>query len=159
MDRVRICFVCLGNICRSPTAEACFIDRIEREGLADRFVVDSAGTGGWHAGEPAHPETRAAARARGVEIRSIARQLTAADFDRFDYLIAMDAQNRANLLRMAKDDGARAKVHLFRDFDPASPKGEDVPEPYYEGGFDAVFDICEAAAAGLLEHLRRAHGL
>ncbi len=154
MDPVRICFVCLGNICRSPTAEACFLDLIEREGVADRFVVDSAGTGGWHVGERAHPETRAAAEARGVEIRSIARQFTAGDFDRFDYVIAMDGQNHANLLRLAKDGAQRAKVHLFRDFDPRSPKGAEVPDPYYEGGFEGVFDVCQAAAQGLLAHLR-----
>ncbi len=159
MERVRICFVCLGNICRSPTAEACFLHVIEEVGIADRFVVDSAGTGGWHVGEPAHPDTRAAARARGVEIRSVARQFTSADYDRFDYVIAMDTQNRANLLRLAKDERARAKVHLFRDFDPASPKDEDVPDPYYEGGFDMVFDVCDAAAKGLLAHLREAPGL
>lgn len=159
MEPIRVCFVCLGNICRSPTAEACFLDVVERAGLAHRFEVDSAGTGGWHVGERAHPDTRAAARARGVEVTSIARQLTEADFDRFDYLIAMDAQNRANMLRMAKTDEARAKVHLFRDFDPSSAKGAEVPDPYYEGGFDRVFDICHAAARGLLEHLREAHGL
>jgi protein-tyrosine phosphatase len=159
MERVRICFVCLGNICRSPTAEACFLDVIEREGVADRFEVDSAGTGAYHVGERAHPESRAAARAHGVEIRSVARQFTSADFDRFDYVVAMDGQNRANLLRMAEDERARAKVHLFRDFDPATPKGEDVPDPYYEGGFDAVFDICQAAARGLFDHLREARAL
>lgn len=159
MERVRICFVCLGNICRSPTAEACFLDLIEREGLADRFEIDSAGTGGYHVGERAHPDTRAAAKARGVEVRSIARQFVASDFARFDYVVAMDRQNRANLLRMAPSAEAKAKVHLFRDFEPGAPKDAEVPDPYYEGGFDRVFDICAAASRGLLEHMRRAHGL
>ncbi len=152
---IRVCFVCLGNICRSPTAEAVFAHLVNEEGLADRFVIDSAGTGAWHAGEPAHPDTRAAARARGIEVTSIARQFTRADFDRFDYVVAMDRQNRANLERLA----AGHTVHLFRDFDPASPKGAEVPDPYYEGGFDRVFDICEAAARGFLAHLRETHGL
>ena len=148
MERIRICFVCLGNICRSPTAEACFLDLIEREGLTERFAIDSAGTGDYHVGERAHPDTRAAAKARGVEVRSIARQF-----------VAMDRQNRANLLRMAPDEAAKAKVRLFREFEPGAPGDAEVPDPYYEGGFDRVFEICAAASRGLLEHLRGAHDL
>jgi protein-tyrosine phosphatase len=159
MERIRICFVCLGNICRSPTAEACFLDLIEREGLAERFAIDSAGTGDYHVGERAHPDTRAAAKARGVEVRSIARQFVASDFARFDHVIAMDRQNRANLLRMAPDEAAKAKVRLFREFEPGAPGDAEVPDPYYEGGFDRVFEICAAASRGLLEHLRGAHDL
>jgi protein-tyrosine phosphatase len=159
VEPIRICFVCLGNICRSPTAEAVFLDLLEREGLADRFAVDSAGTGNWHVGERAHPDTRAAAKARGIEIHSIARQFQPEDFARFDYVVAMDRSNHQNLLRMAPDEDARRKLHLFRDFDPASPEGAEVPDPYYEGGFDRVYDICEAAARGLLDHLRREHAL
>lgn len=159
MDRIRICFVCLGNICRSPTAEACFIQHVAGEGLTDRFEIDSAGTGDYHIGKPAHADTRAAAKARGVEITSRARQFVASDFDRFDHIIVMDAQNRANLDRMAPDDAARAKVRLFREFEPGAAKDAEVPDPYYEGGFDRVFDICDAASRGLLEHLRRVHGL
>lgn len=156
---IRVCFVCLGNICRSPTAEACFIDLVARSGLSDRFVIDSAGTGSWHVGEPAHAETRRTAKRRGIEVTSIARQFVPSDFARFDYVVAMDGENRKNLLRMAPDDAARAKVCLFRDFDPASPKGQDVPDPYYEGCFDEVFDVCQAAAKGLLDRLRETHGL
>ncbi len=158
-SKIRVCFVCLGNICRSPTAEACFLSVIAEQGVAHRFEVDRAGTGGWHVGEPADSRARAAAKARGVEITSVARQFVAADFARFDYVIAMDGQNRANLLRLAPDEDARAKVHLFRDFDAASPEDAEVPDPYYEGGFDRVFDICEAAARGLLAHIREAHAL
>jgi protein-tyrosine phosphatase len=158
-DRIRVCFVCLGNICRSPTAEACFIYTVERAGLRARFEIDSAGTGGWHVGELAHEETRRIARARGVEITSRARQFDAGDFARFDYVIAMDRSNHTNLHRMAQTDEARAKIHLFRDFDPKGARGQEVPDPYYEGGFDRVFDICDAAARGLLEHLKREHRL
>jgi protein-tyrosine phosphatase len=156
---IRVCFVCLGNICRSPTAEACFIDLVERAGLSSRFAIDSAGTGSWHVGEPAHAETRATAERRGIAVRSIARQFAPSDFAKLDYVVAMDLENQRNLLRMAPDEAARAKVHLFRDFDPASPKGQAVPDPYYEGCFDEVFDVCQAAAKGLLDHLREAHGL
>lgn len=159
MNKISICFVCLGNICRSPTAEACFRHLVRREGLEHRFEIDSAGTAGYHAGEPADPRTRAAAKARGVDITSIARKVTREDFDRFDFLIAMDRENVANLLRLAPNDEARAKVHLFRDFDPNAPKGSEVPDPYYEGGFDRVFDLCEAAARGLLDHLRATHAI
>ncbi|MBX3275382.1 MAG: low molecular weight phosphotyrosine protein phosphatase [Sandaracinaceae bacterium] len=157
MEPIRVCFVCLGNICRSPTAEAAFRHLVESEGLAARFVIDSAGTGSWHVGERAHPDTRAAAKARGVEVTSIARQFTAEDFDRFDYVVAMDHQNVRNLRRLP--GGAERTIHLFRDFDPGSPAGSEVPDPYYEGGFDAVFDICRAAAAGMLARLRDTHGL
>ena len=157
MDPIRICFVCLGNICRSPTAEAVFLEQLRREGVSESFVVDSAGTGAWHVGERAHPDTRAAARERGVEIHSIGRQFVRRDFARFDYVIAMDRSNQANLERLA-DEASRNKIHLFRDFDPASPRGSDVPDPYYEGGFAGVFDVCDAAAAGLLSELRKRHG-
>ena len=159
MAPIRICFVCLGNICRSPTAEAVFLNLIEREGVADRFVIDSAGTGAYHVGERAHPDSRAEAKRRGIEVRSIARQFTPEDFGRFDLVLAMDGQNRANLERLAPDDEARAKVGMFRDYDPASEPGASVPDPYYEGGFDRVYDICEAAAAGLLDALQRERGL
>ena len=158
MEPIRVCFVCLGNICRSPTAEAVFLHHVQRQGVSERFVVDSAGTGGWHVGERAHPDTRAAARARGVEIHSIGRQFVQRDFARFDYVIAMDRSNRANLERIA-DEASRPTIHLLRDFDPASPKGSDVPDPYYDGGFDGVYDICDAAAAGLLAELRIRHGV
>jgi protein-tyrosine phosphatase len=158
-SEIRVCFVCLGNICRSPTAEAVFAHLVEREGLRERFLIDSAGTGAYHAGETAHPDTRAAALERGIEVTSVARQFVPSDFDRFDYVVAMDRSNRANIERLAKGDEDRAKIHLFRDYDPASPAGSEVPDPYYEGGFDRVFDICEAASAGLLAQLRRAHGL
>lgn len=157
MERIRVCFVCLGNICRSPTAEAVFRALVEREGLAERFEIDSAGTGAWHVGERAHPDTRAAARARDVEVTSIARQFTREDLDRFDYVVAMDRSNRANLERIAA--GHPLRIHLFRDFDPASAKGSEVPDPYYEGGFDRVYEICEAAASGFLAELRATHGL
>lgn len=158
MEPIRVCFVCLGNICRSPTAEAVFLDLLEREGLSSRFEVDSAGTGGWHVGERAHPQTRAAAERHGIEIRSRGRQFEKGDFTRFDYVVAMDLDNRNNLLRLA-DDNESAKVYLFRDFDPDSPTGSEVPDPYYAGGFDGVFDVCLAAARGLLAKLKTDHGL
>jgi len=158
---IRICFVCLGNICRSPTAEAVMRHVVDREGVANKFDIDSAGTGGWHVGEPPDERSAQTARERGFTLEGAARQVKAADFNRYDYLIAMDRSNHQNLLRMAKNDDARAKVFLFRSFDPASKANAEVPDPYYGGpdGFDNVFDICEAAARGFLDHLRGKHGL
>lgn len=134
---------------------------VQAAGLGDRIAIDSAGTGAWHAGEPADRRSRETATRRGLRLDSIARQVTVEDFTRFDYLLAMDADNLRDLQNLAPDANARARVHLFRSFDPASPQGAAVPDPYYggPGGFDEVLDICEAACAGLLEHLRREHGL
>jgi len=154
---VRINFVCLGNICRSPTAEGVMCHLLEQEGLSDKFEIDSSGTAAYHAGERADKRSRATAKARGVSLDSISRQVKQTDFQRFDYVIAMDQSNFDQLYSLAANDAERAKVHMFRSYDPASPDGADVPDPYYGGpsGFDDVFDICEAAAIGLLEHLRR----
>jgi protein-tyrosine phosphatase len=154
---VRICFVCLGNICRSPTAEAVMRHLIAQEGLGDRVAVESAGTGDWHIGEPRDRRSRAVGNARGIPLGGVARQFTAPDFDRCDHVVAMDRKNRDELLAMARHEGDRAKVSLLRSFDPGASADAEVPDPYYGGprGFEDVFDICDAACRGLLEHLRR----
>jgi protein-tyrosine phosphatase len=155
VERTRVLFVCLGNICRSPTAEAVFAHVVEREGLAHLFEIDSAGTGDWHAGELAHPRTRETAEKKGVRITHRARQVRPADFDRFDLVVAMDASNAKNLHALAVHDAHRAKIRLFRDFEEgAGPQDREVPDPYYTGQFDEVFEICERASRGLLSHLR-----
>jgi protein-tyrosine phosphatase len=159
---VRLLFVCLGNICRSPTAEGVMRALVEDAGLADRVEIDSAGTGEWHVGSP--PDTRAltAARARGVRLDGVARTVRRADFEHFDLLLAMDRANLADLRALAADEDEREKVRLLREFDPASVRSGDleVPDPYYgaRGGFDEVIDIVQAACAGLLEHIRAADG-
>jgi len=159
VPEVRIVFVCLGNICRSPTAEGIMRKLLADEGLDGVVEIDSAGTGSWHVGEP--PDARAAeeARARGFRLGGAARQVQRDDFARFDYLVAMDGSNRNNLERLAPDAGAEAKIRMLRDFEPGG--GGDVPDPYYGGaeGFQKVFDICERSCRGLIEHLRREHGL
>jgi protein-tyrosine phosphatase len=157
---IRLCFVCLGNICRSPTAEGVMLHLVREAGLDDRVVIDSAGTGAWHAGERADPRSRAEAQSRGVDLPSVARQFTARDFDAFDYVIAMDRKNRVDLGRLAVSDAHERKLHLLRSFDPGAD-GPDVPDPYYGGddGFARVYDICEAGCRGLLAHLRKEHGL
>lgn len=153
---LRICFVCLGNICRSPTAEVVMRKLVADAGLADRITIDSAGTGGYHVGDEADPRTRAAAGRRGLEITHLAWQFTRADLDRFDLVIAMDAANAVNLRRLLGGRGEPA-LRLLRSFDPTAPNNADVPDPYYAGGergFEEVLDQCERACAGLLAHAR-----
>jgi protein-tyrosine phosphatase len=155
MPGVRICFVCLGNICRSPTAEAVMQRLVADAGLADRVTLDSAGTGNWHAGELADSRTRAAASRRGIEITHRARQLVADDLERFDLVIAMDRDNLADIRRLL---GRRAhpELTLLRAFDATAPHGAEVPDPYAGGpdGFDDVLDLCERACRGLIAHIR-----
>jgi protein-tyrosine phosphatase len=156
----RILFVCMGNICRSPTAEGVMRTLVREAGLEDRIEIDSAGTGGWHAGEPPDARAAGAARRRGVTLEGAGRQVRAEDFDAFDLLIAMDRENLRGLLALAPDEEAAEKVRLLREYDPASA-GEpdlDVPDPYYGGerGFETVLDQVEAACRGLLAELRAA---
>jgi len=158
---IRVCMVCLGNICRSPTAEAAMRHLVAAEGLAKAISIESAGTGSWHVGEPPDERAQEAGRRRGIVVEGEARQFRARDFERFDLVIAMDLTNRDSLVKLAPNEQARAKVHLLRSFDPASARDLDVPDPYYGGrdGFDRVFDICEAGCRGLLDHVRERHGL
>jgi protein-tyrosine phosphatase len=157
---MRILFVCMGNICRSPTAEGVMRALLRAEGLDGRIELDSAGTGGWHAGDPPDARAVAAARARAIELDGAARQVTTEDFERFDLVLAMDRENARELLARAPDDAARAKVRLLREFDPAAVAAGDldVPDPYYGGphGFERVLDLVEAACRGLLDELRAA---
>ncbi len=150
----RVLFVCLGNICRSPTAEAVFRDLVLREGVGLGIEVDSAGTHAYHVGSA--PDTRAVAAAhrRGIDMRLLrARAVEAADFERFDLLLAMDQENHRQLLGMAPP-GRRDRVRLFLDFAPELPRRE-VPDPYYGGatGFEDVLDLIEEASRGLLAAL------
>jgi protein-tyrosine phosphatase len=156
MAALRVCFVCLGNICRSPTAEGVMRALVREAGLASRIAVDSAGTGAWHAGEPADARARAAARARGIELTSTARMFVRADFERFDYVLAMDRANLRALRQLARGPEEHGRLHLFRSFDPTAPVDAEVPDPYYGGpeGFHEVLDICDRGCRGLLEHLR-----
>jgi protein-tyrosine phosphatase len=158
---VRVCFVCLGNICRSPTAEAAMRRLIQEAKLAMEIEIDSAGTGAWHVGEPPDHRARATGKRRGLDVRGRARKVVLEDFERFDYLIAMDRSNRSDLHRLAPNDEAKRKIELLRNYDAESPRDAEVPDPYYGGddGFERVIDICEAGCRGLLVHVRDRHGL
>ena len=143
---VRLLFVCLGNICRSPTAEAVMRSVVHERGLADVVEVDSAGTGDWHVGSPPDSRACAAAARRGVEMTGTARQVSVADFAAFDLLLAMDADNLRALRRLAPP-GTEHKVRLLADV--------DVPDPYYGGddGFETVLDLVDGACRRLLDEL------
>ncbi|MCW2993412.1 MAG: low molecular weight phosphotyrosine protein phosphatase [Conexibacter sp.] len=158
MEGVRLLFVCMGNICRSPTAEAVMRDLVAREGLEGEVVIDSAGTGGWHVGSPPDRRSTAAAKTRGIVMEGAARQVTPADFDDYDLLLAADRENVAALRAIAPDQEAAAKVRLLREFDEDSVRAGDlaIPDPYYGGpsGFEDVLDLIDAACRGLLKTLR-----
>jgi protein-tyrosine phosphatase len=158
---LRLCFVCLGNICRSPTAEGIMRTLVSQQGLDGYIEVESAGTGTWHIGELADGRARATAKARGVTLDRRAQQFLRESFDRFDYVLVMDEDIQRTIRRLSPSKADQDKVHVLRDFDPASPKGSRVPDPYYGGpeGFEDVFDICDAACRGLLAHLRASHAL
>ncbi len=154
---VHLCFVCLGNICRSPTAAAVMAHLVDQAGLATEIIIESAGTGGWHVGDGADPRAQAEARRRGVPMHHSAQKFTASDFAQFDLVLAMDRENRDDLLAIVPDDDAAGKVRLLRSYDPAAPPDAEVPDPYYGGpdGFAHVFDMVERACQGLLTTLRR----
>ena len=153
---VRVLFVCMGNICRSPLAEGVFRELVEKSGLGDRIDIDSAGIGSWHVGELADPRTRAVAEARGLRLTSRARQVAFEDLDSFDLVVAMDEENLRGLEQLRARVAPRAEVRRLREFEDTADD-LDVPDPYCGGddGFERVHDMVERACAGLLEHVRR----
>ena len=157
---IRVCFVCLGNICRSPTAAGGMQKLVADAGLADHIHVDSAGISAHHVGQRPDLRSSAAARARGIELPGRARQFEAPDLERFHYVLAADRRNLDDLRALARGGDTR-HVALLRSFDPVAPPEAEVPDPYYGGprGFDHVLDLCEAACRGLLERIIREHGL
>jgi protein-tyrosine phosphatase len=154
----RVLFVCLGNICRSPTAEGTMRVLVHEAGLQEEIELDSAGTGSWHVGSPPDERATAAAAGRGIALEGAARRVHDEDFQDFNLILAMDRQNLAELRRLAPDASARERVRLLREFDPTSSERDDldVPDPYYgEGdGFELVLDHVQAACAGLLAQIR-----
>lgn len=171
-DPFRLCFVCLGNICRSPTAEGIFIHKVRERGLESFFLIDSAGTAAYHAGERANSKSQAVAHERGVHLPSIARRFDRGDLEEFDLILAMDSENHRDILRLDQEGSHAPKVWMMRAFDPLigdddlngpggpdreSPgmRNPDVPDPYYGGlkGFHDVFDILDRSCGELLRRL------
>ena len=153
----RILFVCLGNICRSPAAEAIFLSQIKSQGLEEQFVVDSAGTGAWHSGNKADSRMRKAALSRGINIKSRARKITINDLEKFDLILTMDNSNFEEVNRLSLDCIAKnkAEIHPILSFAKDIDLIE-VPDPYYggENGFEKVLDLLEDAIKGLLFRLK-----
>jgi len=148
----------MGNICRSPTAHGVFRALVEREGLHEHIVIDSAGTHAYHVGNPPDKRAMATAVRRGIDLSDlVARRVAEADFGAFDYVLAMDHDNFIALSEICPDPH-RDKIHMFMDFAPEM-RTREVPDPYYGGaaGFDRVFDLVQAASDGLLRHIRERH--
>ena len=155
---MKILFVCLGNICRSPAAEGVFLHLLNERGLNDRFLVDSAGTGGWHVGNPADRRMQAAASRRGIELPSRARQISLDDLSTFDLVLTMDDDNLMAVQALAKEAGSRATASIKPMLSYARNFSEtEVPDPYYGGdtGFEHVLDLLEDACSNLLDKLSR----
>ena len=156
--RVSVLFVCMGNICRSPTAHGVFRKLVQQSGLAERIAIDSAGTHAYHVGEAPDRRARATAERRGIDLSDLrARKTTPGDFLDFDYVLAMDQDNYFALLEICPK-GMQHKLQLFMDYAP-DMRTREVPDPYYGGptGFERVFDLVEAAAQGLLDEIRAKH--
>ncbi|MEU7720356.1 low molecular weight protein-tyrosine-phosphatase [Streptomyces tibetensis] len=152
----RVCFVCTGNICRSPMAEIVFRARVAEAGLDELVEVDSAGTGGWHEGDGADPRTVAVLEDNGYPGAHTARQFRSSWFSRLDLVIALDSGHLGALRRLAPTEQDAAKVRLLRSYDPAAGDDLDVPDPYYGGmdGFEECLEMVEAASTGLLAAVR-----
>jgi protein-tyrosine phosphatase len=158
--KLKVLFVCLGNICRSPLGEGVFRHLVKAAGLTDRFEIDSAGTSSYHIGDPPDARTTSVARARGVELTGAARQIRTEDLHEFDYVLVMDDQNLRNVRKLVGKDST-AEVRLLREFDPQARGNLDVPDPYYGGprGFEDVHDIVHRSCEALLDHIRKEHHL
>lgn len=153
---VKVLFVCMGNICRSPTAHGVFRDLVKREGYVDSIEIDSAGTHAYHVGNSPDSRAQACAENRGIDLSDLrARQVADEDFEHYDYVLAMDMDNYHALKRRCPDH-LRSKLHLFMDFAPQA-RTREVPDPYYGGirGFEQVFDLVDSGSAGLLADIRQ----
>jgi len=151
----KICFVCLGNIVRSPLAEAIFNQKLVQIGLTDKYVVDSAAIGDWHVGERPDQRMRRVAARKGLVYDHRGRQIRKSDFEAFDLIVAMDRDNRSALYQMTRGSTEQQKIRLLREFDPQGGPNVAVPDPYYGGldGFDEVYRIIERSVEGLLAAL------
>lgn len=154
--KIRICFVCLGNIIRSPLSENIFRKLVEDAGESDQFEIDSAGTSSYHIGESPDSRMRRVAQQKGLIYDGQARQFRQEDFNRFDWVIAMDPNNRRDLESLASNERQKSKIRLLREFDPHAVPGASVPDPYYggQGGFNTTYEIVERSCYGLYQAIR-----
>ncbi|TGN19709.1 low molecular weight protein-tyrosine-phosphatase [Leptospira idonii] len=153
--KIKVLFVCLGNICRSPAAEGAFSSLLQKENLLEQFHIDSCGTAGYHNGELADPRTRSVAKNRGLNLTHKSRKLTSSDLENFDFILVMDKDNLRTVQNAIYDDSLRKKLYLFRYFeDNSNPK--EVPDPYYKdiSAFEQVQDIVENASLHFLKYLK-----
>ena len=160
-EKIGVLFVCLGNICRSPLAEALFRKAATDAGIESRFRIDSAGTSGYHDGDAPDDRTTETARRRGIDVTGVSRRVTAADVDEFDYLVVMDGDNLREVRRLVDDREDGPRVLRLREHDVEAEGDLDVPDPYFGGshGFEHVHDIVERSTRRLLEHIRAERGL
>lgn len=160
-DRIRVLFICMGNICRSPLAEGHFRHLVEQEGLADRFEIDSAGTGPWHVGEAPDARMRSTARRRGLDLNALrARQVQRRDLYDYDHVFVMDKTNLHDTLSLDPDGDHGTRVRLYREFDP-EPESYQVPDPYSGGrtGFETVYDIVDRTNRAILDRFKEIYDL
>jgi protein-tyrosine phosphatase len=155
---IRVIFVCFGNICRSPMAEAIFEHLLKEADLSDQIQIDSAGTSAVNTGQPAHRGTQDILLRHGIVYEGSSRKVTLTDLHQADYVVAMDADNVFNLQAMLPNSALDGKIHLLLDFAPLVPSRE-VPDPIYDGRFEYVYDLIEAGCRGLLDHIRAEHEL
>ncbi len=156
---IKVLFVCAGNICRSPMADAVFADRVQKAGLSDQISVDSAGVGAWHVGEQADRRTLATLRQHGIDgYNGRSRQIKTADLSTFDYVLTMDSSNARGVERLGNGP---AEVAMFLSYANAAGtvSTKEVPDPYYNDRFEAVYDLVMAGSEALLAHIREQHGL
>ena len=157
---IRVLFVCMGNICRSPMAEAVFLDMVKKAGLDHIIKADSAGLGPWHVGDLAHRGTRDVLKRHNIPYDGRGRQIESADLRTFDYVAAMDRSNLSGIRRMM-NSGSTAEVTMFLQYanDAGLTETEEVPDPYYSGRFDAVYALVQQGCQALLDHIRAEHNL
>ncbi|MEW8987901.1 MAG: low molecular weight protein-tyrosine-phosphatase [Bacillus sp. (in: firmicutes)] len=151
---IHVLFVCLGNICRSPMAEAVFRDLVKREGLKDKIIIDSAGTGDWHVGHPPHQGTREVLSKNQISAEGIvARQINCDDLSKFDYIIAMDRNNEMDIIRLSGSEQNQSNILKLLDLTDEH-RGKDVPDPYYTGNFDEVYQLVKQGCEQLLQKIK-----
>ncbi|QPC85041.1 low molecular weight phosphotyrosine protein phosphatase [Phototrophicus methaneseepsis] len=156
---IRVLFVCLGNICRSPMAEAVFQHSVNQAGLGDQFEIDSAGTGGWHAGEQAHSGTRNVLKVNNIPYDGRARQIVRDELAQYDYVLVMDRSNLSDIMRFGEPENTEIALFLSYAVQDGLVDVDEVPDPYYTNNFDYVYDLVQKGSQALLEHIQQQHNI